>query len=482
MTSTIDLQPETATPAPDLRALFDAQRAAFLRDPYPDRARRVAALETIERLMETRQDDIARAIAVDFGARSFHETVFGETSVVLAAARFAKRNLRRWMRPRRPPTALHFRPGYGRILRQPVGVAGVVSPWNYPLQLALAPAVAALAAGCRVLLKPSELTPRTSALIAEMVAENFAPDQFAVIQGDAEVAKAFVRLPFDHLLFTGSTAVGREVAKAAAANLTPTTLELGGKSPAIFDPSADFDEAVPRLIWGKLFNAGQTCVAPDYVLAPRGRIEELAEACVAAARRFYPALADNPDYTGIATPRHYERLKALVADARAKGAQVIDAGPDGETSPPGNRKMPLTVLLNPTDDMAAMREEIFGPILPIVAYDSPEDAIAYVNARPRPLALYWFGRDAARRDDVLNRTHAGGVTVNDALWHLVQEHMPFGGVGDSGWGAYHGEAGFLTFTKEKPVFHQSRFNGGFLLRPPYRRAAEIMAKLIRKAV
>ena len=396
-----------------------------------------------------------------------------------SAIKYARRHLARWMRTRRTPTELAFLPGRNRLAPQPLGVVGIVSPWNYPIQLTLCPLVGALAAGDRALLKPSELTPRTSALLAELAAKYFDSDLVSVVVGDAEIGKAFVALPFDHLLFTGSTAVGRQVAAAAAANLTPITLELGGKSPAIFDPSCDLAQASARVAAGKFFNAGQTCIAPDYLLVPRGQAEAAAAAIAPATARLYPTLAANPDYTAIISERHRSRLIALVAEAREAGARIVEINPAGESFADG-RKLAPTIVIGAPQTTRLMREEIFGPLLPIVEYGEVDDAIAAVNRGERPVALYWFGRDAARRDRVLRETIAGGVTVNDCLLHFVQEGQPCGGVGASGVGAYHGEWGFRAFSKLKPVFHQSNLSGFPLLRPPYGKVTDwVLAALKR---
>jgi coniferyl-aldehyde dehydrogenase len=330
------------------------------------------------------------------------------------------------------------------------------------------------------MLKPSELTPAYSALLREIVAEFFAQEEFAVIPGDVEVGREFSKLPFDHLFFTGSTAVGRQIALAAAENLTPVTLELGGKSPAIVDVDCNLAVAAPRIAFAKLMNAGQTCVAPDYLLVPRERVDATVAAVKAAVQRMYPTLAANPDYTSIINDRHYARLAQLVADAETAGATAIRIHPASETPGAAGRKFAPTLLVGVTDDMAVMREEIFGPVLPIVPYDTLDDAIAYVNGHPRPLALYWFGTNGAHRDRVLRSTISGGVTINDACWHVAQDNLPFGGVGPSGYGAYHGEHGFRTFSKAKPVLYQARRNGLELLRPPYgRRFARMLALLKR---
>ncbi|MGH8806955.1 MAG: coniferyl aldehyde dehydrogenase, partial [Noviherbaspirillum sp.] len=422
----------------------------------------------------------AEAIAQDFGHRSPHETRLADLMMVSAAIKHARRHLKQWMKPRRAPTAKHYRPGHNRILRQPLGVVGIVAPWNYPYQLAVGPAVGAIAAGNRVMIKPSELTPVFSELLKKIVASTFDETEVAVVTGDAEVGKAFVELPFDHLVFTGSTTVGRLVAQAAAKNLTPVTLELGGKSPAIVDASCDFSVAAPRLMQGKLLNAGQTCIAPDYALVPAGRVDELVAALKQAAAKMYPHYARNPDYTSIVNERHYARLQGLIEDARARGAQIIPLNPAGETIDPASRKIVPAIVLGVTSDMKIMCEEIFGPLLPVLTYSSLDDAIGYINRNDRPLALYWFGNDNRNRDQVLARTISGGVTINDCLWHFGQEDMPFGGVGASGNGAYHGEFGFRTFSKEKPVFFQPRFNGLFLLYPPYGKTFERMVKLLKK--
>jgi len=468
------------TQAARLEACFAAQRRAFAADMNPSAEARQDRLDRLLRLTENHQQEIVAAISEDFGHRSRQETDLAEIFIVLSALRHMRRNLGRWMRPRRVATPLHLWPARSEILRQPLGVVGVISPWNYPFQLGMLPAAAALAAGNRVLLKPSELTPRFSEALQRIVAAAFTEDEFAVIPGDVEVGRAFAALPFDHLFFTGSTAVGRQIALAAAQNLTPVTLELGGKSPAIVDAECDFNEATPRIAFAKLLNAGQTCVAPDYVLVPRARVDAFVAALSAAVGTMYPGFADNADYTSIVSARHYERLRGLVADAVRQGARAVRLGNAAAADGASVRKFHPTVLVGATDAMAVMQEEIFGPVLPVLAYDTLDEAIAGINARPRPLALYWFGTNAAHRDRVLQRTIAGGVTVNDACWHVAQENLPFGGVGASGCGAYHGETGFLAFTKEKPVLHQSRLSGLPLFRPPYGRRFDALIGLLKR--
>jgi coniferyl-aldehyde dehydrogenase len=462
-----------------LTDLLERQRAAFRAEMAPSAQARIDRLDRLAAMTERSGAEIAAAISADFGNRSPHETELAEIMPITAAIRHTRRNLKRWMKTRRAPTATPYRPGHNLLMRQPLGVVGIISPWNYPYQLAIGPAVAALAAGNRVMLKPSELTPRLADLLARMVADHFAPDEFAVVVGDAEIGKAFSGLPFDHLLFTGSTAVGRLVAQAAARNLTPVTLELGGKSPAILDPSCDIERAARSIAFGKFLNAGQTCIAPDYVLAPRQSIEAFCAALQRAIARLYPTLAANRDYSSIVSDRHHQRLAGLLADAQAQGARAIVVNPAGEALDPAARKLAPTLVLGATPQMKLMKEEIFGPILPILGYDAVDEALAAVNALDRPLALYWYGEDRRQRDHVLGATISGGVTVNDCAIHFLQEDQPFGGVGASGMGAYHGEWGFRTFSKEKPVFVQARLNGLALLYPPYGRTFARMMALLR---
>ncbi|QKD01260.1 coniferyl aldehyde dehydrogenase [Mesorhizobium loti] len=458
---------------------FRLQRAAFDKQPFPDLSVRKDRLKRLLDLTEQHEADICAAINSDFGGRSTHETRLAELFVVRAGIRHTLSRLKGWMRERRVATTLPFLPGKNRLVPQPLGVVGIVSPWNYPFQLAVAPVTAALAAGNRVLVKPSELTPAFSELLARLAGEHFAADELSVITGDAEMGKAFVSMPFDHLLFTGSTAVGRQVAIAAAANLTPVTLELGGKSPAIFDTSCDLDAAAASIAYGKLLNAGQTCIAPDYLLVPKGQAGTVAARLATAVARLYPTLRDNPDYTAIISDRHFQRLRAMIAEARDAGAEITEINPAGEEFGDTSRKLLPTLVSNAGPDLRLMREEIFGPVLPIVEYATVDDAIDHVNRADRPLALYWFGTDSGNRQRILRETVAGGVTINDCMLHLVQENQPFGGVGASGMGAYHGQWGFRTFSKEKPVFLQSRLSAGAMLHPPYGKTFERLFALLR---
>ena len=378
--------------------------------------------------------------------------------MVLGEIRHATKHLKKWMAPRRIATALQFMPAKNRLIPQPVGVVGIIAPWNYPLQLTLAPAVGALAAGNRVMIKPSELVPRFSLALREAIAVKFDASEVVVTGIEDEIAKAFAALPFDHLIFTGSTRVGRLVAEAAGRNLTPVTLELGGKSPAIIDRSADFAEAAARIAYGKLLNAGQTCIAPDYAMVPEASVQDLAGKLDGATRRMFGGDPSNGDYTSIISDRHYARLETLVADAAARGARIVQPAKPEDPAWKSKRKFPPTIILGATSEMAVMQEEIFGPVLPVLGYKDASEPVTYVNARDRPLALYWFGKDDAARDAVLARTVSGGVTINDCLFHFAQVNQPMGGIGASGSGAYHGEWGFNALSNLKPVFYRSRFN------------------------
>ncbi|HUH85338.1 MAG TPA: coniferyl aldehyde dehydrogenase [Stellaceae bacterium] len=473
------MRPAASSAGDAMRAMLERQRAAFLAAGAPSLTERRADLARLKAAIREKADQIAGAISADFGNRSRHESLLAEVFTTLSGIRHTSGHLARWMRPRRVSVGLELRPGRARILYQPLGVVGIISPWNYPFQLAMMPLIAALGAGNRVMLKPSELTPRTSEFIADFLAGLFPSEQVTTVLGGPDIGAAFARLPFDHLLYTGSTAVGRLVMQAAAENLTPVTLELGGKSPCIIGEDAAMASAVESVLYGKLLNAGQTCIAPDYVLLPEGKREEFVTLAKATAKKLYPSLRDNPDYTSIVNERHYRRLQQLVADAKAKGTRVVELNPATETLD-GARKLAPTLVIDPDEELALMREEIFGPVLPVKTYRSLDEAIQYVNRHPRPLALYYFGTDTALRDRVLARTTSGGVSVNETLMHILVENLPFGGVGPSGIGAYHGAFGFETFSHRKGVFLQSRLNGGALLRPPFGKLTNFMLNLLMK--
>ncbi|MDP1688255.1 coniferyl aldehyde dehydrogenase [Hydrogenophaga sp.] len=455
-------------PTLPLRALFDAQHQASRAQIDVPLALRRERLARLKALIDQHGAALADAVQADFGVRSRQLTEVADLFVLRAAIGQLHKELPHWMKTRRVATPLYLKPARAHLQRQPLGVVGVIGPWNYPLQLTLGPAATALAAGNRVMLKPSELTPHSSALMASLVHGAFSADEFSVVLGGADVAHEFASLPFDHLFFTGSTAVGRKVAAAAAVNLTPTTLELGGKSPCIVDASCNLVDAAVKIAHGKLLNAGQTCIAPDYVLLPRGQEAAFEQAYTAAVARLFPTIAGNPDYAAIVSERHQARLQALLAEASAQGARVVYVAPPGSTAAASTaRQMNPTLVFNPGPGLRLLDEEIFGPILPVLAYDSLDEAIQRINAGPRPLALYWFGTDTAARDRVMASTVSGGVSINDTLMHVAHENLPFGGVGESGWGAYHGETGFLRFTQQKPVLVQSRFSMGHVFYPPY---------------
>lgn len=451
----------------EMNAAFAAQRRGVEREMYPSLQTRIDRLRRLHATIKHYSQDIIDTISQDYGNRPACETILAELLYVDIAVNHASKNLARWMRPRRIATSiLHF-PGKNRLMAQPLGVVGVIGPWNYPLQLTMLPAISAIAAGNNVMVKISDLTPSFGKLLAEIVAANFEPAELAVILGDGNAAEAFSSLPFDHLLFTGSTVTGRKVAQNAAKNLTPLTLELGGKSPAIIDPSCDIRKIIDRIVFGKLFNGGQTCIAPDYVLVPAAKESAFVDAFLHSLDELYRDWPNNPDYASIIDARHYLRLGALLEDARSKGARIIHPRSGDLPTGRSRRKFPPTLLLGVTSSMTVMQEEIFGPLLPVICYQHIDEAIDFICRHDKPLALYWFGDDAKNRDRVLHNTISGGVTLNDCLVHQGQEAQPFGGVGASGYGAYHGEWGFQTFSKLKPIFYQSRYSPLRMIYPPY---------------
>ena len=462
---------------------FALQQVAARGDPNPQRAVRERRLAALDQMLPDNAVAIGEAVSRDFGHRSPAETRLLELFPSYEAIRYARRHLRRWMRPQRRSVSLWFQPGRAEVRYQPLGAVGIIVPWNYPIFLAIAPLAAALAAGNRALVKMSEMSPHTAALFATLVAKTFSADELSVVEGDASVAQAFSQLPFDHLLFTGSTVIGHHVMRAAADHLTPVTLELGGKSPAIIGPglaaSKDFAHAVERILIGKCMNAGQTCIAPDYVLLPAGDEQAFIDCARAVVASAYPQLATNDDYSTIIDPRHYARLSAYVDEARASGARIIELAP-GATVDAAKRCLPPLALLGVGDAQRVMQEEIFGPLLPLRPYRHFDEAIAFVNSRPRPLALYYFDSDRERIERVLNETVSGGVTINDTILHIAQDDLPFGGVGASGMGCYHGFEGFETFSSKKGVFRQSRLSGIGLFKPPYGRLFQLLTRILMR--
>ena len=460
-----------------LNASFSLIHEASRNDPAPSLALRRQRLDALEALLRENSPAICAAISADFGHRSTHETQLLEIFPSLEGIRHVRNHLKSWMKPQRRSVSLWFQPGRAEIRPQPLGCVGIVTPWNYPLYLAIGPLTAAFAAGNRALIKMSEFTPSTATLFAELAARYFKDDELAVVGGDHELAQAFTRLPFDHLLFTGSTAVGRQVMKAAAENLTPVTLDSGGKSPAIIAPGYPIAKVAARIMAGKCLNAGQTCIAPDYVLLPAGEEENFIAAARAVVASSYPDLERNADYTAVVNLRHANRLRGYLDDAREKGARLVPLA-DATPNEVGPQRLAPTLVLNTNAQMRIMQEEIFGPLLPILSYTHIDEALSYVNAHDRPLALYLFDHDKARIDLVLDQTIAGGVTINDTILHIAQDELPFGGVGPSGMGHYHGREGFLTFSKQKSVFYQSKINGIGLFNPPYGKLFERLIKVL----
>ena len=469
-------------PAPDadpeaiLAPVLARLRDGFRREPMPSAAVRRDRLDRLDAMVRSNRERIAAAAHVDFGHRAATETELIEIAPLLAEIRHARAHLGRWMRPERRGKALEFFVLKNRVLYQPLGVIGILSPWNYPLLLSLGPLVDVLAAGNRAMLKPSELSPQVSALLAEMIEANFAADEVAVVTGGADIGAAFAGLAFDHLVFTGSTAVGRKVMAAAAPNLTPLTLELGGKSPALIAPGAAIGAAAKAIAFGKFLNAGQTCIAPDYVLVPEAEREALVAALLGRIAEAYPVARSGRDYTSLISPRHAERLRGALAEAEARGARLLQ--PPGFVLPPSDRALVPTLVLDLPDDTLLAREEIFGPVLPIFGYGHLDDALARIAGAGRPLAFYLFSQDAALAADVLARTRSGNVTLNSTILHIAQNELPFGGIGPSGMGAYHGQDGFRRFSHARGVTAVSFWDPSALGSPPYGRLAKVIAQVI----
>ena len=464
-----------------LRDVLDRQRRDFIKAGPPDAALRRDRLMRLKKALMDNKDAFLEAVSADFGHRSKHETLLTDFVVTAEGIKHMHKHVAKWMKPEKRPTSINYFPASNRIVFQPLGVIGIISPWNYPIQLAFGPAAAALAAGNRVMLKPSEFTPRTSELMAKVIAQNFSELEFAVFTGGPDVGVAFSRVPYDHLMFTGATSIGRHVMRAAAENLVPVTLELGGKSPTIVDRNMRMEAAVGSIVQGKWLNAGQTCVAPDYVFVPDDKRDEFVGLVQKQVAKSYPTLKDNDDYTSVVNQRHYDRLRGLIADAEAKGAKVIEVNPAKENfeQQPAH-KIPPTLLMDVTDDMKVMQDEIFGPLLPIKTYRQIDEAIDYVNGHDRPLALYIFSDDKATQDKVMSRTTSGGACINETVMHVAQEDLPFGGVGPSGMGAYHGRDGFLAFSHKKAVMHQAKFNLLSMMRPPYGKTIDRMLGFLLK--
>ncbi|URW76716.1 coniferyl aldehyde dehydrogenase [Sphingomonas donggukensis] len=456
----------------DLTATLAAQRAAFMDELPVTLATRKDRLKRAVAMIADNANRLCDALSEDFGHRSRDHSMLTDIAASIAPLNHALKHVDAWAKRerRRVTFPLGLLGARAWVDYGPKGVVGVIAPWNFPVNLVMGPLAGILAAGNRAMVKTSEFTPTVAATFEDIAPRYFARDELAFVSGGADVGKAFAALPFDHLIFTGATGIGRHILHAAADNLTPVTLELGGKSPVILGRSADLDRAADRIVMGKMMNAGQICLAPDYLLVPAEQEDRAVAALVASASAMYPRLLDNADYTSVINDRHHQRLSDWIADARDKGGEVVTVNPAGEDFAASNaRKLPLTIVRNPTDDMLVMQEEIFGPILPVRRYDGIDDAIAQVNRRDRPLGLYYFGTDAAERSRVLDRTISGGVTLDDVIFHVSMEDLPFGGIGPSGMGAYHGHDGFRTFSHARSVFKQARVDVAKLagLKPPY---------------
>jgi coniferyl-aldehyde dehydrogenase len=452
--------------AEDMRLLLTKQKEAWLANGIPDHTTRIDRMDRLIALLVESKDEIAATLSEDYGGRCI-EGSLGEVLSVVKNLKYNKIHLTEWMEPE-----LHEAPfpdAVARVEFQPKGVVGVVSPWNFPWALVFSPVASIFAAGNVCMLKPSELAPRTSALMAELVAQFFHETEIAVLQGGPETGAAFAALPFDHLIYTGGAKIGAAIIGAAAKNLTPVTLELGGKSPVLVGRTADIGDVARRVMKAKTFNAGQLCHAPDYVLLPKSSEDAFVAFATKAVHDMYGALKENSDYTSIINERHFNRLRSWTEDAKQKGARVIELNPAGEDLASSDlHRLPPSLILDVNEEMTVMQEEIFGPLLPIKTYDNIEEAISYVRNHPCPLALYYFGNDFAEERLVLDGTTSGGVTINDSMSHYSIDSLPFGGIGHSGMGAYHGKTGFLTFSHARSIYRQSRSpQAEHFLRPPF---------------
>lgn len=461
---------QVQTSKEEMLGILQKQKAVNISEGAPSAELRIDRLDRCIASLVSNKDRIVKALNEDFGHRSSDQSLFTDVVAAIDSLKHAKKHVRQWMKPekRKPISPLGLLGARARVEFQPKGVVGVVAPWNFPVNLTYIPLAGILAAGNRAMIKPSEFTPVTSELMKDMIESSFDQNEIAVITGGPETGANFCGLPFDHLLFTGATSIAYHVMRAAAENLVPLTLELGGKSPVIVGQSADMAKTAARVMAGKTLNAGQICLAPDYVFAPENRVDEFVSEARNAVARMYPTLKDNDDYTSIINQRHFDRLQGYLEDAKSKGAEIVEINPADEnfTQQP-HHKIPPTLVMNPTDDMTVMQDEIFGPILPVKTYKTNDEALGYINAHDRPLGLYYFGNDKAEEECVLNNTVSGGVTVNDVLFHNAAEDLPFGGIGPSGMGAYHGHDGFLEFSHKKAIYHQTGSELIAMVRPPY---------------
>jgi len=448
-----------------LENTFSQQKKYFASNTYPSYQERINDLKTLKALIVNNQQEFIDAMSQDFGHRSAEDSRIGDILTTVMGINYTIKKLKSWMKPEKKHIGILFQPAKGEVIYQPKGVIGIIAPWNYPVFLAFGPLTAALAAGDTAMIKMSEYTPKTNSLLAKLLTNAFPIEKVAIVCGEADMAAAFSNLSFDHLFFTGSTAVGRLVMKAAAENLVPVTLELGGKSPAIIDDEIDINTAVSRLILGKTLNSGQTCVAPDYIFCPQDKVEELIQAFQTHYQSMYPKVQENNDSTCIINDAQKARIDSLLVDAKDQGANITPLLQ--ESGAAGSRKMPLTLLTNVKDEMTVMQQEIFGPLLPIIGYKGVSEAIDYINSKPRPLALYICSFNKSFQQKILLNTHAGGVCINEAAFHVAVDDLPFGGIGASGMGQYHGSEGFKTFSHGKSVLSRGKISFGSLLFPPF---------------
>lgn len=458
-----------------LQQLLTQQKAAYLSQPASSYASRVSKLENIKRQLLALQQQIIDALAKDYGHRSNNDTVISDIMPCINNINYTIKHLKAWMKPSKRHAGLLLSPSKVSVHYQPLGVIGIIVPWNFPVMLSIGPLITAIAAGNHAMLKMSEFTPNTNKVLAELLGNVFDKSEVALIEGEADIAAQFSALAFDHILFTGSTVVGKHVMRAAADNLTPVTLELGGKSPAIIAPDMAIDKAVERLIYGKCLNAGQICVAPDYVLCPEDKVAAFIDAYKVRFNKMYPDFNNNQDYGNVINDRQFNRLLAVLEDAKSKGANVVSAATTDMQA--NHRKLATQLVTNVNQDMQIMQDEIFGPLLPIISYRTMDEAINYVNRHDRPLALYIMSFDEQTQNSILQQTHSGGVCINDTIFHVAADDAPFGGIGPSGMGHYHGKEGFLTFSHAKTVLSSGKINTGIFVHPPY---GSVIQKLLMK--
>ena len=479
--------PEQGPTAADIEqqmiATLTRQRENYLQEGVVTAETRIDRLQRGADVLIKYNAKLVDALNTDFTCRPREVTLLTDIGAGIAPMKHAIKHVRKWMKPEKRPTMFPFNilGGRSRIEYQPLGVVGVIAPWNFPVNMVFAPLAGVLAAGNRAMIKPSEFTPATAELLVEMIQEAYDDKEVAIFNGGAEVGQAFSALPFDHMIFTGATSIARHILAAASRNLVPVTLELGGKSPVVISRGADLEKSIGRIMLGKTLNAGQICLAPDYLMVPEEKLQDVIEAAKKAVTNMYPSILDNPSYTSVINERHFSRLNDYLAEAQERGQTILPINPAGEdfSSQQGTLKIPPTLVPQPADDLKMMEEELFGPLLPIRTYSNFEETIDYINSKPRPLAAYYFGEDAAEENALVSRTTSGGVCVNDVVMHVAQEELPFGGVGPSGMGAYHGQKGFQTFSHAKSVYRQSNFNIGKLggMLPPYSKATENTIKM-----